>query len=170
MVGTLPGRTQGLGLVTEQLLNDLHLNRVDYATINLIATLIGAAFCLPVGHLVDRFGARLVLTFTALLLGLTVLFMSGATAIGAICVAITLTRGLGQSALSVVSLALVGKWFSRRLNSAMGIYSLLVGIGFITAFPLTGQTVLQSGWRAADRKSTRLNSSHLRLSRMPSSA
>ena len=149
MVGTLPGRTQGLGLVTEQLLNDLHLNRVDYATINLIATLIGAAFCLPVGHLVDRFGARLVLTFTALLLGLTVLFMSGATAIGAICVAITLTRGLGQSALSVVSLALVGKWFSRRLNSAMGIYSLLVGIGFITAFPLTGQAVLQSGWRAA---------------------
>ena len=113
MVGTLPGRTQGLGLVTEPLLNDLHLNRVDYATINLIATLIGAAFCVPVGHLVDRFGARLVLTFTALSLGLTVLFMSSATAIAAMFVAITLTRGLGQSALSVVSLALVGKWFSR---------------------------------------------------------
>lgn len=148
-VGTLPGRTQGLGLVTEPLLNDLHLNRVEYATNNLIATLLGAAFCIPVGHLVDRFGARLMLTFTALLLGFTVLFMSGTTAIADICVAITLTRGLGQSALSVVSLALVGKWFSRRLNSAMGIYSLLVGIGFITAFPLTGQAILQSGWRSA---------------------
>ena len=149
MVGTLPGRTQGLGLVTEPLLRDLHLDRVDYATINLIATLIGALFCLPVGRLVDRFGARVVLTFTALALGVTVLAMSGTSALVAMCITITLTRGLGQSALSVVSLALVGKWFSRRLNSAMGIYSLLVGVGFITAFPITGQAILNSGWRAA---------------------
>lgn len=149
MVGTLPGRTQGLGLVTEPLLRDLHLDRVDYATINLIATLIGALFCLPVGRLVDRFGARVVLTFTALALGVTVLAMSGTSALVAMCIAITLTRGLGQSALSVVSLALVGKWFSRRLNSAMGIYSLLVGVGFITAFPITGQAILHSGWRVA---------------------
>ncbi len=31
MVGTLPGRTQGLGLITEPLLADLGLDRVDYA-------------------------------------------------------------------------------------------------------------------------------------------
>src|SRR6266404_6254326 len=42
MVATLPGRTQGLGLVTEPLLRDMHLNRVTYATINLWSTLIGA--------------------------------------------------------------------------------------------------------------------------------
>jgi MFS family permease len=61
---------------------------------------------------------------------------------------VTLTRGFGQSALSVVSLALVGKWFARRLNLAMGVYSLLVGIGFMTAFPGVGQAVLHFGWRA----------------------
>src|SRR2546422_4557212 len=33
MVGTLPGRTQGLGLVTEPLLADLGLDRIAYATI-----------------------------------------------------------------------------------------------------------------------------------------
>ena len=42
MVGTLPGRTQGLGLITEPLLRDLGLGRVAYAQINLVATLIGA--------------------------------------------------------------------------------------------------------------------------------
>ena len=31
----------------------------------------------------------------------------------------------------------------------MGIYSLLVGIGFVAAFPLVGQTVLGAGWRTA---------------------
>jgi MFS family permease len=149
MVGTLPGRTQGLGLITEPLLADLHIDRVTYATVNLWATLIGAAFCLPYGRFLDRFGSRVVLTIVALGLGVSVLGMRSAEGLAVICVAITLTRGFGQSALSVVSLALVGKWFGRRLNYAMGVYSLLVGIGFIIAFPLVGQAVLKVGWRTA---------------------
>ena len=42
MLATLPGRTQGLGLITEPMLRDLQLDRVTYATINLWATLLGA--------------------------------------------------------------------------------------------------------------------------------
>jgi len=147
MVGTLPGRTQGLGLVTESLLRDLHMDRVTYATINLWATLIGAAFCLPCGRLIDRFGSRIVLTSVLFALGATVVAMSGVNATMGLCVAVTLTRGFGQSALSVVSLALVGKWFARRLNLAMGVYSIFVGVGFIAAFPSVGQAVLRFGWR-----------------------
>src|SRR5215475_13565088 len=97
MVGTLPGRTQGLGLITEPLLKDLNIDRVTYATINLWATLIGAAFCLPYGKLLDRFGSRLVLCVVALGLGLTVLSMRSMESVAAIFIAITLTRGFGQS-------------------------------------------------------------------------
>jgi MFS family permease len=147
MVATLPGRTQGLGLITEPLLADLHVDRVTYATINLWATLIGAAFCLPCGRLLDRYGSRIVLTLTVLFLGATVVGMRWMQGMMALSIAITLTRGFGQSALSVVSLALVGKWFARRLNLAMGVYALLVGIGFIAAFPSVGAAVLKYGWR-----------------------
>ena len=149
MVGTLPGRTQGLGLVTEPLLRDFGLDRVSYATINLWATLIGAGFNVPCGQLVDRWGARAVMTGLLVLLGLTVLAMAGTGSLAVLAVAITLTRGLGQSALSVVSLALAGKWFARRINLAMGVYALLVGMGFIAAFPSVGQAILKYGWRAA---------------------
>jgi MFS family permease len=149
MVATLPGRTQGLGLVTEPLMADLRIDRVTYATINLWATLIGALFCLPCGRLTDRLGSRAVLAGLLASLGATVLVMGQAAGFVALCVTITLTRGLGQSALSVVSLALVGKWFARRLNQAMGVYALLVGVGFVLAFPLVGQAVQASGWRAA---------------------
>lgn len=149
MVGTLPGRTQGLGLITEPLLNELGLDRVSYATINLWATLIGSLFCLPCGRLVDRLGSRLVLTIVLAALGMVVAGMSMVSGTTLLAVAITLTRGFGQSALSVVSLALVGKWFGRNLNYAMGIYSLLVGIGFIAAFPSVGSAVLTWGWRTA---------------------
>ena len=75
--------------------------------------------------------------------------MSGTAGLPALAVSLTLSRGLGQSALSVVSLALVGKWFRRGLNYAMGIYSLLVGVGFIAAFPAVGSAVVRFGWRAA---------------------
>ena len=73
MVGTLPGRTQGLGLVTEPLLRDLSIDRVSFAKINLVATLAGSLFCIGIGRLIDRAGSRAVLTGLALALGLVVL-------------------------------------------------------------------------------------------------
>lgn len=149
MVGTLPGRTQGLGLITEPLLRDLGISRVAFAQVNLVATLIGALFCAGVGRFIDRRGSRVVLTTIAIALGLVVLGMSRATGLLTLLIFVTLTRGLGQSALSVVSLAMVGKWFRRRLTRAMAIYAVVMSIGFMAAFPLVGAIVQSSGWRAA---------------------
>src|SRR5688572_17542280 len=69
MVGTLPGRTQGLGLITEPLLKDLQLDRVLFAQMNLWATLIGSVFAIGIGRFIDRFGSRNVLTIVSLALG-----------------------------------------------------------------------------------------------------
>jgi MFS family permease len=149
MIGTLPGRTQGLGLITEPLLRDLNIGRVAFAQINLVATLVGSLFCIGIGKVIDRAGSRSVLTITALALGLTVLGMSQLSGVLAMLVAVTLTRGFGQSALSVVSLAMIGKWFRRRLTRAMAIYALAMSIGFMAAFPLVGAVVQSSGWRTA---------------------
>jgi MFS family permease len=67
----------------------------------------------------------------------------------ALAVAVTLTRGLGQSALSVISLAMVGQWFVRRIDIAMAVYSIVMSIGFMIAFPVVGSLVQSIGWRAA---------------------
>jgi MFS family permease len=149
MVGTLPGRTQGLGLVTEPLLADLQIGRVAYAQLNLWATLIGATGAIGIGRLLDRFGSRTVLTIVAAALGLTVVMMSRVTTFTALAIAITLTRALGQSALSVISIAMVGHWFVRRLDMAMAIYSVALSVGFMIAFPIVGSLVQSRGWRAA---------------------
>ena len=149
MVGTLPGRTQGLGLITEPLLRDLQIDRVHFARINLWATLIGALFSIGVGRLIDRFGSRIVLTIVTVSLAAVVFGMSATSSIAAIAIMITLTRGLGQSALSVVSITMVGQWFVRRLNLAMAVYTIALSIGFMLAFPLIGAIVLSNGWRTA---------------------
>ncbi|MEZ5401432.1 MAG: MFS transporter [Bryobacteraceae bacterium] len=149
MVATLPGRTQGLGLITEPLLASFPVSRVGFAEINLWATLIGSLACLPAGRLADRFGPRAVAAVLSALLGATVLAMGVATAVTVLAVTVTLTRGLGQSALSVASLALVGKRFESRLAVAMGMFALLVAVGFIAAFPTLGSAILSRGWRPA---------------------
>ncbi|MBY0512332.1 MAG: MFS transporter, partial [Gemmataceae bacterium] len=157
MVATLPGRTHGLGLITEPLLADLGLGRVPFAALNFWATLIGAAFCLPVGWLIDRLGVRAVLAAVLLALGAVVVGMTavkpGGPTVGVVAadvmvagglewaavpldlfVLVLLTRGLGQSALSVVSLALVGKAAGDRPGAVIGVYSFLVAVGFMAAF------------------------------------
>ena len=149
MVGTLPGRTQGLGLVTEPLLADLGISRIDYAQLNLWATLIGSLFAIGIGRFIDRLGARVVLTAIALGLGVVVAIMSGVQSFWPLAIAVTLTRGLGQSALSVISLAMVGQWFVRRIDMAMAIYSIVLSIGFMIAFPVVGSLVQSRGWRFA---------------------
>ena len=75
--------------------------------------------------------------------------MAGTHSLAAFAVTLTLTRGLGQSALSAASLTLVGKWFVRRINTAMAIYSVVMSIGFMIAFPIVGYFVTRSGWRVA---------------------
>ena len=149
MVGTLPGRTQGLGLITEPLLADYQLGRVEYAQINLVATLIGALFCFGIGTLIDRRGSRLVLTALALALGIVVLATTATSSLTTLAICITLTRGIGQSSLSIVSLAMVGKWFRRRMTPAMAIYAVIMSIGFMIAFPVVGAIVTDRGWRFA---------------------
>jgi MFS family permease len=149
MVGSLPGRTQGLGLVTEPLMADLGIDRVSYAALNFWATLIGSAGALGIGYAVDRMGSRVVLTVVLAALGVVVSLMSRAESLAALAVWILLTRALGQSALSVVSLAIVGHWFVRRIDTAMAVYSVVISVGFMAAFPLVGWAVQAWGWRAA---------------------
>lgn len=149
MVGTLPGRTQGLGLITEPLLADLGMDRVTYAAMNFWATIAGAAFAPGVGRLQERWGTRVVLAATAIALGVVVCGMSRVSALPALALLIMLTRGLGQSALSVISLATVGRWFVGRLDMAMAAYSIAMSVGFMIAFPVVGSLVQSWGWRHA---------------------
>lgn len=136
MVATLPGRTHGLGMITERLLADpaFGLTRVSYSDLNLWGTLLGGLFCLPCGWMIDRWGLRLTLTGTVLALAVVVLGMTRIDGYWPLFGAILLTRGFGQSALSIISISLVAKWFPTKSTLPMAVYSLILGLGFALAF------------------------------------
>jgi MFS family permease len=120
-----------------------------YAQLNFWATILGAGAAVGMGHAIDRFGTRTVLTAVSLGLGVVVCGMSQTDGVASLAVYLTLTRALGQSALSVVSLATIGHWFVRRIDTAMAVYSIVMSIGFMMAFPIVGTLVQARGWRVA---------------------
>ena len=149
MTATLPGRTHGLGLITEPLLADFGMTAVSFARINFISALVGAAACLPIGWWIDRSGVRVVLTTVTFALGASVIAMSRCETVVSLAVTLTLVRGLGQSALSLVSLSVVSKWFERRLGIAMGAFAVLLTFGFIASVMWMGSLIEETGWRSA---------------------
>jgi MFS family permease len=149
MTATLPGRTHGLGLITEAMLAELPIGHVLFARINLVGSLLGALFALPAGRLIDRFGVRATLVIVVTALATSVLAMSRASGAMSLLITLVLVRGFGQSALSVVAMAAIGKWFSRRLGMAMGLFAVLLTFGFIASVLALGSAVEQYGWRDA---------------------
>ncbi len=148
MVATLPARSVGIGLITEPLLQDLNLQRVSFGQMNFWATLLGASFSLLCGPAIDRFGVRTVVTVVLFALSWIVLAFSSVASAAMLLVYLILMRGFGQSALSVASLTMVGKWFVRRLSKAMGLFSILVSVGFTVAIVVSENAVLEHGWRS----------------------
>lgn len=150
MAATLPGRTHGLGIITTRVLADFPTLTADrYAWINLTATLVGSLFCLPAGRLLDRWGPRGVGFATVALLGLIVWGMSFARDVGGLSVGIALTRGIGQSMLSVVSLTIIARAFPTRPGTAMGAYAVLLTLLMATGTGLLAHEVKLLGWRDA---------------------
>lgn len=149
MTATLPGRTHGLGLITTPLCEDLHIDEVSFGWLNFYTIILGAAFCWPVGRLADRWGSRTMLTFVTAALGLVVVLTTKVISWWSLFIVLVGTRGLGQGALSVLSTTLVGKWFTRRVGWAMGVYAILLGIGFIGSVVGMGRARDHFGWRHA---------------------
>lgn len=149
MVMTIPSRTQGLGLITEPIISDatLGIGRSDFAWLNLVATLGGAFFALPVGWLIDRYRIRWVLILNLALLGVATWYFAQTELRRSFFIGMLLMRGLGQSALSASSLTLVGKWFPSSVAPAMAVFGIISTIGFIAVFSTVEPMVVSHGWR-----------------------
>ncbi|WP_395751686.1 nitrate/nitrite transporter [Prosthecobacter sp.] len=155
MLATLPGRTQGLGLITEPLLKELQLSKASYAHINLWATLLGSLACLPVGWWLDRRGPRLATA--VLLVGLSAVVWAISaypspppqSVVMQLFGLILLTRAFGQSALSVVSIGVAGAAFRQGRSGAAATYTILLSVLFMVAFGIIGKIIVLSGWRVA---------------------
>ena len=111
---------------------------------------LAASFVSPgVGWLVDRYGARFVLTASIFILGLSTFSLAWATVPVAFYLAYGVGRVIFSSPLSIGSSVVVSRWFVRMRGRASGILFGSHSIGLV-AFPLIASVIIgASGWREA---------------------
>ena len=100
------------------------------------------------GHLADRFGPRIVVATGAIGMGLGLALTSMIDRLWLGYLTYGLGVGVGVACAYVPMVAVVGGWFIRRRNTALGIA--VAGIGFGTVFgaPIAAALIARLGWRA----------------------
>jgi len=102
-----------------------------------------------VGWALDRYGARVILTVSVLILGLSTVSLAWATVPVAFYLAYGLGRVIFSSPLNIGPSVVVSRWFVRRRGRATGILFLSHSLGMIT-FPLiAGLVIKYRGWEDA---------------------
>ena len=102
-----------------------------------------------VGWLVDRYGARLVLTASIFILGLSSISLAWATVPVAFYLAYGVGRVIFSSPIQIGSSVVVSRWFVRMRGRASGILFGSHSVGLVL-FPLIASVIIgASGWREA---------------------
>jgi MFS family permease len=112
-------------------------------------SLTAAASMFGVGWLLDRFGARMMLTGIGLLMGLAALWMSTVDSQLQLYVGFAGLRLLGQGSLTLVPTALVAVWFVRRRGRTTALAGLGMMVGQVVFPPLIHLLINNYGWRDA---------------------
>ena len=109
--------------------------------------LIGGLMSPAIGQVVDRHGARAVLTVASLIIAATCVALAGTQSLLWFYIAFGMARLTFSAPFDVGLSAPVANWFVRRRARAMAMVSLSIG-GGLAIMPLTTQLVMdEHGWR-----------------------
>jgi len=124
-------------------------SRAKVSLLPSIMSFVGGATGFPVGWLLDRIEARIVMTFGAIGAGGALLIASLAHSFAPL-IAAYLLLGIGLSAATVPpSTFVIANWFEARRGIAMGIAFCGLSVGVMVATPLSNYVIETRGWRAA---------------------
>ena len=144
-----PGQSHSVAAFKEPMRESLGITETNYSLAYGIGTLISGLLLPITGRLLDRFGARRVLPVVGLLLGAGCLMMSQATNLQGVIIGFSLIRILGQGALCLAAMWLVGEWFEQRRGFATAIAGLGGSIS-VMCFPLiNGYLISHYNWQTA---------------------
>ena len=164
MLFSLPGQTAGIGPFKPHLMAALNVSSLELSAAYMIGTIASGVTLPSLGALFDRIGARKLGVMATMSLGLSLLFISQADrimyalagqatpwlALSLMVLGFFAVRFCGQGVLSILSHAMIGKWFDRRRGIASAISSVPVAIAFTSALLILAWVIeLSGGWRQA---------------------
>ena len=163
---SIPGQTMGVSVFTENLLEDLAIDRNSLSLAYLVGTMLSGLMITRAGKLYDRYGARIMAFTSGVLLGVVLLYLTRVDVLveslvrvsrlsPAVATFLLLSAGFlgirffGQGMLTMVSRNMVMKWFDRRRGLANAILGIFTALGFAIAPKVLNEIIEWLEWRGA---------------------
>ena len=147
MFVSAPGQTYTISIFVDPISDELNLTRTLISALYTAATLVGAIGMVVMGRLMDRYGARVMLTIVSIAFGVAVGSMRFVDNPVHLLLGFMALRFLGQGSLTLLPTTLVAIWFVRRRARAMIIPLLGSGISQGTFPPLVHYLISNLDWR-----------------------
>ena len=144
-----PGQTFAVSVFVDPLIEEFGWSRTTVSGLYTAGSLTAAGAMFGVGWLLDRFGARVMLTVVGVLMGLAALWMSTVSNQLELYAGFAALRLLGQGSLTLIPTALVAVWFVRRRGRATAFAGPGMMAGQVTFPPLIHVLISNYGWRGA---------------------
>jgi MFS family permease len=144
------GVIYSFGVFIEPIAAELHTGRVATSALFSITSLTFYAFGSLTGHLGDRLGPRIVVSAGAGLVGAGLMASAFIEQIWVGYLTYGIGVGLGAACAYVPTLAIVGGWFTKRRNTALGVAATGTGCGMLVMPPFAATLIEQFGWRHAN--------------------
>lgn len=144
------GVIYSFGVFIEPIAAELHAGRVATSALFSITSLTFYAFGSLTGHLSDRLGPRIVVSVGAGLVGAGLIAGAFIEQIWVGYLTYGIGVGLGAACAYVPTLAIVGGWFTRQRNAALGVAATGTGCGMLAMPPLAATLIEHFGWRHAN--------------------
>ncbi len=127
---------------------DFHVNRGDISLVSFVSFLVYGLTQPLVGRLVDRYGVRLVLSLSVLLVGLSLVAAAFVRSPLELALVYGLLASLGFGGASGVAASVaVTQWFAARRGLAFGIIEAGFGAGQFVLVPASLYLIDAHGWR-----------------------
>lgn len=130
--------------------DDFMIGRTAVALISTLGWVSFAVFQPVIGKLIDRYGSRLVLTCSILLIGFTLLLSAGAAAFWQLTILLGVIASIGFAGTSSVTATTVAAhWFVEKRGLVLGFITSGMAVGHLVIVPVTLYLIANYDWRLA---------------------
>jgi MFS family permease len=135
------------GVFFDQLRGEFHWSRALISGAYSLSSIVSGVLAIPMGGLTDRFGPRLVVTFSGFFLGLGYLLMSQVNALWQFYLFYGVILGIGMSGLWIPLISPLVRWFVEKRSLMTGTVISGVTVGQLMAPLVFSRLIAAHGWR-----------------------
>ena len=146
---TIFGIRFSFGIFFKSIESEFDLTRAATSAVFSVNMVLGCVFAILGGLASDRYGPRIVLFLMGLLTGLSLLLTSQTNSMWQLFITYSLLLSMGSSAMFVVMMSTVSRWFDKKRGLALGIASSGAGLGIMVMAPFATFLISNFDWRMA---------------------